>query len=123
MRTGDHSTADAERTANSASTVPTRPDGGASSERAAYMGLESSQPPLPVGGWGWGGGGAGGRGACPWHSCRDNLFDICLDFGRSNVEDMSRHLPGNLGMRRNVTSCRDICQDILNHERKPPPWG
>ena len=38
---------------------------------------------------------------------------------QTNVEDMSRHLPGNLGMRRNVTSCRDICQDILNHERKP----
>ena len=60
---------------------------------------------------------------CPWHcSFRDNLFDICLDFGQteSNVEEMSRHLPGNLGMtmRRNVTSCRDICQDILNHERK-----
>ena len=50
--------------------------------------------------------------------CRDILFDICLDFGRIDVEDMSRHLPRNLATKRYVMSCRDICQDIWSHERE-----
>ena len=57
--------------------------------------------------------------------CRDSLFDICLDFGRSNVEDMSRHLPRNLGTKRYVMSCRDICHDISGVMSAQPLafWG
>ena len=55
---------------------------------------------------------------CLGRGCRDILFDICLDFGRIDVEDMSRHLPRNLATKRYVMSCRDICQDIWSHERE-----
>ena len=51
--------------------------------------------------------------------CRDIPFDICLDLGPGRVEDMSRHLPRNLVTRRDVMSCRDICQDTSANASAP----
>ena len=62
---------------------------------------------------------SGRMAACPFQGNRDIPCDICPDLGPGRVEDMSRHLPGNLVTKRDVMSCRDIWQDTSANASAP----